>query len=281
VNVINASTGAAVTSANTISATANWTPIDTRDPVTLVTATCPSCPNSISDKSIATQKSAQNTTDASNSPGDVITYTVDFQVSDYFTFGSIVITDTLGDGLRLTGTPTITVTDRDGIVNGNFTSGTNLTVDTSRFPAAYGGTGVCGDGTTVLTFNISQAMTANGAANGIITGGQVNGGAFGAATGQIKFGAIIQQEFACDFPSGDRSVDHGDTLPNTVTISGEVLDNPTQTSQTPTQTTTDGSSASITIAFGALTKSVYAINGTCAIPARHKLAPTASTRATP
>jgi len=196
----------------------------------------------------------------------VIEYTVDFQVSDYFTFGNIVVTDTVGDGLRLTGTPTLTVTDRDGTVAGNFTSGTNLTVDASRFPAAYGGTGICGNGTTVLTFNVSQAMTDNGATNGIITGGRVNGGAFGTATGQIKFRAIIQKDFACDFPSGNRSVDHGDVLSNNVTISGEVFDNLTQLPQGTPQTTTDGSSASITIAFGGLTKSVYAINGTVCDP---------------
>lgn len=55
-------------------------------------------------KSIAIQKSVAVVTDtgaAGVSPGDVLEYTLKFQVSDYFAVGDLDLTDILSDGQRL------------------------------------------------------------------------------------------------------------------------------------------------------------------------------------
>ena len=52
---------------------------------------------------LATQKSFENITtpDGLDRPNDILRWTVEFQVSDYFAFDDVVITDLLGDGMRL------------------------------------------------------------------------------------------------------------------------------------------------------------------------------------
>jgi LPXTG-site transpeptidase (sortase) family protein len=263
-----------------------WTPVDDRDydpgppVVTIPVAVDGVGPeHTLELDAIAIQKEYAGLIDPTNngiSPGDTITYTLDFQVSDYFTFGDIVITDVLGDGQRLTGTPTLTVTDRDGTFSGDFTFGSppsgNLVVDTSQFPPAYGGTGSCGgvnEGTTTLTFYVSEAMTSfsSPAPNDILTGGRAVAPDAGAAIGQITFQVEVQDEFACDFPSEDRSVDQGDDLQNNVTIGGEVYENSTQAPQTPDRYYEEETSdENLTVVRGSVEKSIYAVNGTACDP---------------
>jgi len=260
--VIDAAGGDDVTATNTSGSAGSWDPIDGRDPVTPVTAggVCPDGCHSLTAKSIAIQKTVANVIDvgvSGNSPGDTLEYTLDFQVSDFFTFGAISISDILSDGQRLTGTPALTISDRDGAFSGSFTLGGDLVVDDSQFPPG----GACGDGQTRLTFNVSQARLNLGGPDGVVTGGQVNAGAFGGATGRVTFRAIIQNDFACNYPSLDPSVDHGDLLGNTVAVNAEVYDNHTQLPQSTPQFESDDSGASLNIAFGGLNKSVYAVNG--------------------
>lgn len=251
---------------NQAEAVGDWTPLDPRDAggVDNATAGGPGPEHVLNLRSIAIQKGAALAIDlngAGPTPGDTVEYTLTFQVSDYFTFGDVVVTDVLGDGQRLVGTPTLNAGDRDGAVAGGFTIGSDLIVDTSRFPPAYGGSGACGDGSTVLNFNVSQAMLALGAANGVLTGGRAIAPDAGPATGTIRFRAEIQDEFACTFPSGDRSVDQGDLLDDAVTIEGEVYDNATQAPQAVPQFEADGSGAGVSIARGSVSKDIFAVNG--------------------
>jgi LPXTG-site transpeptidase (sortase) family protein len=268
--VIDPQSGVAVQSANNASALGDWNPIDTRDPGGTNNAVAnPAGPEHVlNDRSIAIQKSVSILTDvgaSGYSPGDVLDYTLAFQVSDYFTFGALTVSDVLGDGQRLTGTPTLTFSDIDGSGTTSFTAGSDLTVDESQFPAAYGGSGACGDGTTGLTFDVSQAMLAASAPNGVLTGGRVNGASSGSATGEIHFQAVIQQDFACNFPSGDRSVDQGDRLVDNVTVNGEVYDNASQAPQSVPQFESDISSAESMLGYGILSKSIYAVNGSTSL----------------
>jgi LPXTG-site transpeptidase (sortase) family protein len=77
---------------------------------------------------------------------------------------------------------------------------------------------------------------------------------------------VIQDQFSDTFPSGDPSVDQGDTLSDGVTVTGNVL---AVTNLAPTgEPEDDGSVAGVTIARGPVTKSLYAINGGSPVPAR-------------
>ncbi len=271
--VIDPLTGDDTITENRIEAAGNWTPLDPRDGATPVEVNgpCPVCPpaDTLDDKSIATQKSVASISGPVQS-GATLEYTLEFQISDYFTFDNIVITDAFSDGQRFdtTFTPTISVTDRAGTTSGSLsvltsttdtcaTAGTdNVIVDESQIgndadPAT--------DGSTTVTFCVSEALVDLGAADGVLQGGRAIAPDAGSATGTITFRTQVQDNFSDTYPSGDPSVDHGDELWNDVTIIGDVLDNATLA---PTGSVEDDDSGTlVTIAQGDLTKTLYAING--------------------
>ena len=143
-------------------------------------------------KSIATQK----TVSGSGLPGSLLTYTINFQVSDYFAFNNLVLTDLLGDGQRLEGTPTLTV--RDGhrspaTTSGNFAS--------ANFTNTINPTGT--NGKDEIVFRVSNELAArNFSTGGRLVGGLVpaGGGAItgpgvGGTTGTITFTARVQNAY--------------------------------------------------------------------------------------
>ncbi|OQX61967.1 MAG: hypothetical protein B5M51_06745, partial [Anaerolinea sp. 4484_236] len=113
--VVNSSTGAPNTSNNTADVEGAWEPIDGRDdttPLPTATATCGTPCVGVEDQSIVVQKDVGVANDVSptgNTPGDTLEYTLDFQVSDFFGFQDIVLTDVISDGQRFdtTFTPTL------------------------------------------------------------------------------------------------------------------------------------------------------------------------------
>ena len=281
--VINAATGAPATSVNEAQAAGNWTPVDTRDTATPVIGVCTSPCHTLTDRSIATQKSVATITDTSptgTSPGDTLEYTLDFQISDFFAFDNVVLTDVLSDGQRLdlSFTPTLQFTGNGYILATAVFAPANYTVDNSQIgntgpnPPADGT-----DGTQTLIFRVSDEVVTRGQPNGRLIGGCINPtngsnppdcAAYndGATTGTIVFRAIIQQNFTDTYPSGDASVDHGDVLNNDVTVTGAVL-NPTTSAFTATgSVASDDSAVGLVVGFGGLTKSVYAINGSVCDP---------------
>jgi hypothetical protein len=277
--VIDPASGNDVTSQNSVTATGDWLPIDTRDrtlipPFTVpATGICPvGCPNTITDKSIAIQKSISGTA----GPGQTLTYTLNFQVSDFFAFDGIVITDVISDGQRLDAsfTPTLQVNGNGYVIAAsNFAPG-NYDVNCHYTVVAGGGTGTeCESnsgttGTTDLVFRVSTQIDVT-QTNGQMIGGCVNpaGGLVpsciasppgdGPTTGQIVFRTVVQERFSNTYPSGDFSVDQGDILTDGVTIDGDVLDY--NNSFTVSGTESDDSNATITIDRGSLTKSIYAV----------------------
>src|SRR5581483_1773145 len=96
--ILNPITGDDVPSPNNASTAGTWAPIDARDTTGPVSIDDPGPEHTLIDKSIAIQKSVQNLTDSVNSPGDVLEYTLDFQISDFFAFQNLVIDDTFSDG---------------------------------------------------------------------------------------------------------------------------------------------------------------------------------------
>ena len=264
-----------------------WTPTDPLDaPVDLATTPgiCPGCPGSatVEDKSIAIQKSVLVVGGGPLVPGAQLQYTLNFQISDYFTFDEVRIADTFSDGQRfdttgvLTPLPTLTLNDRQTSLAGiNFTYANNIYNFGAALPAlpvagddmivdqtAIENTGPgpdATDGSTTLQFFVDLAMLNAGEANAVLQGGEVGTIGNTPATGTITYYTIVQQDFSDNYPSGDSSVDQGDTLSNDVTVVGRILDN---TTQLPTgDIEPDTSSASVDLARGVLRKTIYAING--------------------
>lgn len=265
--VINAVSGDDLISENTASALGDWVPIDGRD--TGGTDNAGADPvgfeHTLADRSIAIQKDGAMVMDigaAGASPGDTLEFSLAFQVSDYFTFGDLLVTDTFTDGLRFdnTFTPTLSVSDRSGTTAGTFLLGSDFSIDTSEIgndpnPAT--------DGSTTLTFDVSAAMIRLGAADGILQGGRAVSPDAGPAIGTIGFRVVIQDTFSDTYPSGDPSVDHGDTLGNDVNIDGSIRDNGSIGSTIGSEA--DDSGAGATIVRGDLLKDIYAVNGSTSI----------------
>ncbi|MCA9200650.1 MAG: isopeptide-forming domain-containing fimbrial protein, partial [Planctomycetales bacterium] len=275
-DVLDPITGNDVPTTNDGRVTGSWTPTDPSDSVAAINVVDQSSltDNHVLDlKSIAIQKSSQIINDVGMvgvSPGDTVEYTLQFQISDYFTFGDLIIEDILSDGQRLTGSPTgpftdpftLDVTDRNGNVTGSFspslTNGaTNLFVDLSQIG---NDTNPATDGSTRLVFDVSRALTDLGAADGILQGGRAILPDAGGATGVITYRTVIQQSFSDTYPSGESNVDQGDILENNVTISGTIRSN--SAIATTVGVEEDTSAEVLEVLGGKVIKTTYAVNGT-------------------
>ncbi|MCW1970687.1 MAG: isopeptide-forming domain-containing fimbrial protein, partial [Anaerolineae bacterium] len=260
--VLNANTGSPTTSVNDSLAGATWTPSDPDDPVANVSSNDANSDHTLTDRLIAIQKAARlitNTGATGYTPGDTVAYSLTFQVSDFFAFNNIVITDSLGDGLVFV--PNSAQLQIDG---------NDYSLPLATMNAANVATTVNANGTSTLVFNVSNEQITRGQ-TGQLLGGCVdpvgsptpdcasynNGG----TQGVVTFRATISNTFRNRTPS---LVELGDTLTNTVTIRGAVLN--TGTFAPTGSTASDTSSANITIVKPNLQKSVYAINGSTSLP---------------
>jgi hypothetical protein len=285
--VINAASADDTQTLNSAIAIGDWTPIDSRDAGAVNNAvareTIAGPDDILENKAIAVQKSVAIVTDTGGSgatPGDVLEYTLEFQVSDYFAFNNIVLNDLLSDGQRIDDsfTPRMFIQEHgdssglSAIDGGNFTIADNFTGLTDTGNAAGTGPSHVVDGSVAAgsqqaRFRISDELMTRGGglADGQLVGGAIpNGGTggpdpasaaplpFGGTIGRIVYRAIIQDDFSDEFPSGDRSVDVGDTLTNSAVISGNVLN---VTNLIPNGSTeNDDTAASIDIARGCIIK---------------------------
>ncbi len=113
------------------SAAASWDPDDSRDPITPLTIDTVGPEHTLNDRSVAIQKSVANRTDATTTPGDVLEYTLAFQVSDYFAFDGVTLTDVFTDGQRFdaTFTPTLTIAGNGFLLPAAAMAPVNFTVD--------------------------------------------------------------------------------------------------------------------------------------------------------
>ncbi len=269
-DVLDPTTGDDRSSDNQARSVAQWLPTDSRDPLTSVTVDSPTPEHTLFDKSIAIQKSSSLVNDVGAtgpSPGDTIEYQLTFQISDYFSFGDLIVTDVFSDGQRLAAgfTPTFSITDRQGAVAGTFaqSGGTpDLIVDLS---AIGNDTNPATDGSTRLVFDISQALRNAGAADGVLQGGRSVAPDAGPATGTITFRTTIQEHFSDTYLPNTPNVSEGDSLQNNVTIDGSIRDNGNLTTVLGTEQ--DTSHRSTTVVVGTLAKSVYAVNGNTSLTA--------------
>lgn len=266
--VLNPNMGTSVVAENQARAVGDWTPPDPRDAASADNATTPggTAPEHIlAIRSLATQKGrllANDTGDTGITPGDTIEYSISFQVSDFFTFGDLLIEDIFSDGQRLDTTfaPTYTITDRAGTFNGTFVAGSTLTVDLSEIG---NDTDPATDGSTRLVFNVSQALI-NAGDDGILQGGRTVPPDSVGARGTIRYRTVIQDAYSDTYASGDPSVDLGDMLSNDATATGTIRDpNDNSIVLNPQD---DVAEVETQIKRGTLAKSIYAINGTICQP---------------
>lgn len=300
---------------------ANWDPLDTRDAAIRVglEATVDSnlshAPNAVPDadpehydleaQSIAIQKHYENITRPATTygeirPGDELEYSLDFQISDYFAFGGIVITDILSDGLEFNpanvtltldgntyqldttlvegvdyvltsnadGTTTVVINVSSILGDRATTSPGDLVFDTTNFNVdqraadlAYAQDGkLLGGGVNPFALDRIGEI-ANNLAAGIGAGATYVGYNAGATRGTITYRATVLDKFRVDYPSGESSLNPRDQLNNTVEVKGDVLNlNDANLSNTGFDES-DDSGVGLHVEEDVVRKEIYAING--------------------
>ncbi|MBL6980715.1 MAG: sortase [Anaerolineales bacterium] len=164
-----------------------------------------------------------------------------------------------------------------------FAPRTNYTGASTPYPTCdiIGGTT---DGTTDINFYVSDEIIDRGQ-SGLLVGGCIppaglgtagtippdfalncdpgnNGYNNGATTGEITFQADVQNAYSDDCPSGDCSMDQGDTIKNEERPTAYVLNNSDLSSTTNSTTdTTSITNVSLTLDRGTSQKDIYAVNG--------------------
>jgi len=290
--VINPDSGNDVTSCNNVTAFGDWDPLDPRDEGSTgnVNENPIGCEHTLQDKSIAIQKGVSVVGGGIPAPGKTLEYTLNFQISDYFAFEDVVISDIISDGQHFDPTfvPTL-------LVDGNGFSSSPGIFNTANYKIACNYTGASvgtncteldpatNNGITTFSFDVSSELISH-AFDGKLIGGCVppsgTGGTDpdcgtynnGPTTGTIVFRTTVLENFVDDFPSGDPSVDQGDVLTNQVSVFGNLL-SVTDVSTPTGQSESDGSSASVSIPYGNITKSIYALNNNTSFSSPVRIAP--------
>jgi uncharacterized repeat protein (TIGR01451 family)/fimbrial isopeptide formation D2 family protein len=265
--VIPLGSGGTATSVDHSGAQGTWLSPNPNVPPQTV-ATDPADPNTIhtlTDKTVAIQKSVTDLSGSSPKPGDTLQYTLNFQVSDFFALQNVIADDLMSDGQAFdtSFTPTITY------IQHGATRGSSHRASGGFSPANYSAT-VQADGTTAVTFDVSSELSALGnPSGGDLLGAAIPVGGTGGplpapnpggppTTGTITFRATILSNYRVTPVPGAPLV-QGDVLPDSVDVHGGVLH---FADLTPTgNSVADNSSASVTLDHGTLTKAVYAVNG--------------------
>ncbi|RQW69641.1 DUF4347 domain-containing protein [Halomonas sp. YLB-10] len=192
-------------------------------------------------KSITLEKTATLAIDTGTSDlttGDTLEYQLEMALSDYFAFGEdtqldgqLVVTDTLGNGQTLTGTPTLI------LYSGNDATTIDLVVTTS----------VNADGTTTLGFDIAQSIQNALGDQAWLAGdaafdGEIDAGATRAVIG---YRAVIDDAYAN--VTDHSAINEGDSLGNAAEVDATLLLNPNNLTG---ESETDDSSTELTVPTG-------------------------------
>ncbi len=212
-------------------------------------------------KSLAVQVTSAIVNDTANpgfSPGDIVEYTVHFQVSDYFDLSNLKIEDLLGDGMTLLPgeTPVLTVF-RNGVAVGTIdfgaiadgmTTDNGQTVATSGANAFWNYAARDASGRTAIQFDVSGLLQ-NATGDGNLDGGPAG------TEGTITFRARVLDRYT-DANSG-QSLRENDSTTNSATGSGTV----TSHFNNDPSPISDSSSTTSQIAAGNLTMAITAVDG--------------------
>ncbi len=233
--VLDPATGGSRALENNVRASADWTPLDTRDqPGSFVID--PAGPeNIIVAKALAIQKTATVVGGGDAQPGDTIEWTLNIQVSDYFDLQALTLTDILSDGQTFdpSFTPTISAQEQ------------GVPTATGIFAAANF-TAIRVGGPTTVTFRVGDELVTQGFDN-VLDGG---GGVVPAPTVlTIRFHSVVDETFA-----DNTSVLQNDSVSNTVSGQAQIPSS--------RNSVIDNSSATVPIVPGEFGgKTIYAING--------------------
>ena len=228
-------------------------------------------------KSIAIQKTVTNTSGSSYNTGDIVKYTLEFQISDYFSFNNVNLTDYIADGLQLDlsiQNPQMTLYQESEGGAGNLevlAAPEDILYTQTYYPVTEANEGL--RGRTKMDFDISAIVNNltgfdNNLVGDLAYGGQTDANPDGGTMGTIVYYAKIQEEFVWEHNRGGNSAEkyigQNDILTNngtpyTPVISGNILTNNGLTDTGESEG--DGSSTSFSIDKSHLTKSIYAING--------------------
>lgn len=274
-DVLNPTTGEQEQIYNSVEAVGDWQPNDPRDQGTENNAvafgecTASSCPGG--DAPYLLSLAAQKSVNPLNQPvgaGSTLEYTINFQLSDYYAFADVELTDIISDGQHLDATfqPILSYTQH-GATTSTPVNAANL--DVLEYWTG-GNPGIPANppavnGDTVLVLRLSDEVGEPMLGGCIPAGGTADpdcaGFNGGPTTGSLTYRTIVLDQFTDNFPSGDPSVDHGDILSNQLTLAGQLL-NPGDFSPNGYAQTNNGSESDIEISRGELTKAIFAVNGT-------------------
>ncbi len=259
----NAATGLDEPVTNSVVGEGTWTPVDPDDAPIMVTDTAT---NQVTAAALSIQKSNalfdDNQVNGSVTPEDVYQFTLEIQVSDYFTFGDLVVEDILGDAWTYqAGSAQFTTVEE----NGGIATATSLT----GFETV--GDNDPGPGETTVTFDLSAAMASVAGSDGLLTGDIAGDGTSSGSQTTVTITYLATIDDAYDGPVGndpgnpanqqDQALSQGDFINNSVTVTGNVRDN--NDPNTPTaNNVTDVSESSVQLEVGGIReKTVYALNG--------------------
>lgn len=284
-NSLNAISGDDLSITNRFSALGDWAPQDGRDAAgannASINGLCPTvCPggNSPVVMSLAGQKVSVVLIDTGApgpTPGDTLEYTLSFQISDFFAFEDILLTDILSDGQFFDATfaPRLTLTQHGAASTGamNAANFTESQFFTGGIPGPAGVIPPAVVGDTLLEFRVADEMALRTGSGNILGGCVPVGGTGGPApdcavfnggptTGLLTYRAVIRDAFVNNAPSGDVSLDHGDQLSNAMTVRGQIL-NAGSLSPVGHLAEDDDSAKTLNISRGEPIKSLFAING--------------------
>ncbi|MDY9924548.1 carboxypeptidase regulatory-like domain-containing protein [Methanobacterium sp.] len=238
--VLDPNTGAWVNATNTASVTGNYTNINvsSTDNYTLIL------------KPLAIQKSVydESTDPIRPKPTDILRYTINFQVSDYFSINNLVLYDVLGDGQSflnsLTYNPRLNL-HLPGIDISNLL--VNLT-NANQFYYYHNST----TGITYLVFNITRILIDN-EYSGIVEGGNYTGTNYGATTGNLTFWARINEYYEGVTPPTPHPIVSNDSINNVVVADAVLTQNGSQIE--------DSSGSQVVIVAPTPSKDIIKING--------------------
>lgn len=202
--------------------------------------------------SLITEKQVAVTSEAGPagySPGDVLEFTLQFKISDYFGFNNLILSDNYSDGFDFVAgfTPTLQVTEHESSTSGNFNA-----LNFNRV------------GTT-MTFNISDELVTRGFG---VTAGELLGGCKetagsvvdncgfnkGATIGTIKFRLQIADTYSSGY------VSEGDKIWNGFNLSSRVV------GSVNSLTDTNPQQDFYIVKSGLAEKTIYAVNGSTTAP---------------
>lgn len=262
-----------------------WIPSDGSPPLDVSSGVGPGVADH-SDRPITLGKGSTVVVDPTSNgatPGDIVRYTLTFEISDYFGYANLSLEDILSDGQHYfqnaTYYPQLSITRDGGTQTYAFAPG-NVDVACNYTDTGFGGE--CdshdytnssppdNDGGTTVTFDIAQELIAQ-VGNDFILGDLVDDGGSSAnatTTGTVTFYAIVQDTYTDTYPG--ESVKMGDALNDSATISGNQIDpascNPGPCTITAT-VSGESASAGISVGRGTLEKTIVARNGTVCNPA--------------